>query len=205
MICYSCPSGTDGKQCETAPERCIGNPCMHGGKCQDFGSGLNCSCTDGFSGIGCQYEYDACQANACKNGATCSNDIRGFKCMCPPGFTGNYCEEDIVDCKENSCPPSATCIDLSGNFYCQCPFNLTGEDCRKSKHLLLNKNSTFNEMFISAISVDYDLYFSDESRSAASQVIPFYTGSKSSITIALWVQFTQKDENGIFFTLYSVS
>ncbi|CAG9836717.1 unnamed protein product [Diabrotica balteata] len=182
-----CPSGTDGKQCETAPERCIGNPCMHGGKCQDFGSGLNCSCSDGFSGIGCQYEYDACQVKACKNGATCTNDFPGFKCVCPPGYTGKFCEEDIVDCKENSCPPSATCIDLTGKFYCQCPFNLTGEDCRKT------------------ISVDYDLYFSDATRSSASQVIPFYTGSKSSLTIALWVQFTQKDENGIFFTLYSVS
>ncbi|KAH1029276.1 uncharacterized protein LOC109533262 isoform X1 [Dendroctonus ponderosae] len=182
-----CPSGTDGKQCETAPERCIGNPCMHGGKCRDFGSGLNCSCSEGFAGIGCQYEYDACRDNACKNGATCTNSMFGFKCMCPPGFTGKYCEEDVVDCKENSCPPSATCIDLTGKFYCQCPFNLTGEDCRKT------------------ISVDYDLYFSDPGRSSASQVVPFYTGASSSLTIAMWVQFTQKDENGIFFTLYGVS
>lgn len=106
---------------------------MHGGKCQDFGSGLNCSCSDEYAGIGCQYEYDACQANACKNGATCTNDVHGFKCICPPGYTGKYCDEDIVDCKENSCPPSATCIDLTERFYCQCPFNLTGEDCRKSK------------------------------------------------------------------------
>lgn len=57
----------------------------------------------------------------------------------------------------------------------------------------------------SAISVDYDLYFSDETRSSASQIIPFDTGSKSSLTIAMWIQFIQKDENGIFFTLYSVS
>ncbi|XP_045468348.1 sushi, von Willebrand factor type A, EGF and pentraxin domain-containing protein 1 isoform X2 [Harmonia axyridis] len=182
-----CPSGTDGKQCETAPERCIGNPCMHGGRCQDFGSGLNCSCSDKYSGIGCQYEYDACQENDCQNGATCINDHLGFKCTCPPGYTGRYCEENINDCKENSCPPSATCIDLTEKFYCKCPFNLTGEDCRKT------------------ISVDYDLYFSDETRSSASQVVPFETGSMSSLTIAMWVQFTQKDESGIFFTLYSVS
>ncbi|KAK9881868.1 hypothetical protein WA026_018067 [Henosepilachna vigintioctopunctata] len=182
-----CPSGTDGKQCETAPERCIGNPCMHGGKCQDFGSGLNCSCSDNYSGIGCQYEYDACQDNACQNGAECINHQFGFKCVCPPGYTGKYCEENINDCKENSCPPSATCIDLTEKFYCKCPFNLTGEDCRKT------------------ISVDYDLYFSDATRSSASQVIPFETHSKSSLTIALWVQFTQRDESGIFFTMYGVS
>lgn len=53
--------------------------------------------------------------------------------------------------------------------------------------------------------MDYDLYFSDPTRSSASQVIPFYTGEKSSLSIAMWVQFTQKDEGGIFFTLYSVS
>nr|CAD7258136.1 unnamed protein product [Timema shepardi] len=102
-------------------------------------------------------------------------------------FVGKNCEEDIVDCKENSCPPSATCIDLTGKFYCQCPFNLTGDDCRKT------------------IQVDYDLYFSDPTRSSASLVVPFFLGAKSSLTIAMWVQFTQKDEGGIFYTLYSVS
>lgn len=107
---------------------------MHGGRCQDFGSGLNCSCSEDYTGIGCQYEYDACQAGACKNGATCIDHGSGSKCICAPGFTGKFCDEDVVDCKENSCPPSATCIDLTGKFYCQCPFNLTGEDCRKSKY-----------------------------------------------------------------------
>lgn len=53
--------------------------------------------------------------------------------------------------------------------------------------------------------MDYDLYFTDAVRSSASQVIPFFTGAKSSFTIAMWVQFTQKDDNGIFFTLYSVT
>jgi len=52
--------------------------------------------------------------------------------------------------------------------------------------------------------VDYDLYFSDPGRSSASQIIPFFTGSTKSLTVAMWVQFTQKDEAGIFFTLYSV-
>lgn len=83
-----CPSGTDGKQCETAPERCIGSPCMHGGKCQDFGSGLNCTCPADFAGVGCQYEFDACQANVCQNGATCIDNGPGYTCVCPPGFTG---------------------------------------------------------------------------------------------------------------------
>jgi hypothetical protein len=53
--------------------------------------------------------------------------------------------------------------------------------------------------------VDYDLYFSDPTRSSASLVVPFFVGAKSSLTIAMWVQFTQKDEGGIFFSLYGVS
>lgn len=55
-----------------------------------------------------------------------------------------------------------------------------------------------------AISVDYDLYFSDPLRSSAAQVVPFDTGSADSWTIALWVQYTQQDEGGVFFTAYSV-
>lgn len=86
--CCSCPSGTDGKQCETAPERCIGSPCMHGGKCQDFGSGLNCTCPADYNGVGCQYEFDACEAHVCQNGATCVDNGPDYSCICPPGFIG---------------------------------------------------------------------------------------------------------------------
>lgn len=182
----ACLSGTDGKNCETAPERCIGNPCMHNGKCQDFGSGLNCSCSEDYIGIGCQYEFDACEAGVCKNGATCIDNGLGYQCICPKGFTGKNCEKDIVDCNENSCPPGSTCVDLINSFYCQCPFNMTGDDCRKP------------------IQIDYDLQFNDARLSTASQVIPFVSKNATSLTIAMWVQFSQKDDSGIFFTLYEV-
>lgn len=52
--------------------------------------------------------------------------------------------------------------------------------------------------------MDYDLYFSDPTRSTAAQVIPFGTGASDSLTIAMWVQFAQKDDSGIFYTLYAV-
>lgn len=55
-----------------------------------------------------------------------------------------------------------------------------------------------------AIQVDYDLYFSDATRSTAAQVVPFYTGGADSLTVAMWVQFLQKDDSGIFFTMYGV-
>lgn len=55
-----------------------------------------------------------------------------------------------------------------------------------------------------AIQVDYDLYFSDATRSTAAQVIPFYTSTADSLTVAMWIQYSQKDDSGIFFTLYGV-
>lgn len=62
-----------------------------------------------------------------------------------------------------------------------------------------------NLFLFTAIQVDYDLYFSDATRSTAAQVIPFPTGEKDSLTVAMWVQFAQKDDSGIYFTLYEVS
>ena len=92
-----CPKGTDGKHCETAPERCIGSPCMNGGACRDYGSGLNCSCSDAYTGIGCQYEYDACAQDACQNGATCiDNGGPDYECVCPEGYVGKNCEGKCV-------------------------------------------------------------------------------------------------------------
>lgn len=70
---------------QVAPERCVGDPCMHGGTCRDFGSGLNCTCPEDYTGIGCQYEFDACEAGQCKNGATCIDKGQGYTCICQPG------------------------------------------------------------------------------------------------------------------------
>ena len=40
----ACPSGTDGKRCETAPTVASAIRGMNDGQCCDFGSGLNCTC-----------------------------------------------------------------------------------------------------------------------------------------------------------------
>lgn len=59
---------------------------------------------------------------------------------------------------------------------------------------------------ILAIQVDYDFSFPEETLSSAALTVPFqFSGSKDSFTIAMWVQYAQKDEPGIFFTLYSVT
>lgn len=82
----ACPEGVSGKNCEIAPNRCIGEPCHNGGVCGDFGSRLECTCAKGFIGDGCQYALDACHAHVCKNGATCVQDGNSYKCQCPPGM-----------------------------------------------------------------------------------------------------------------------
>jgi len=190
-----CPSGTDGKRCQTSPQRCIGSPCMNGGTCSDFGSGLNCSCPalGRFSGVGCQHVLDPCgEGSACKNGATCvhlTESPDDYKCLCPPGFTGRNCDHSVAHCSPGVCPPTATCIDLpTDGFYCKCPFNTTGEDCRKS------------------VTVDWDLWINDESRSSsASLSVPFpLEYNQDAITLALWIQFTQSDSIGTYATLYGV-
>lgn len=51
------------------------------------------------------------------------------------------------------------------------------------------------------------MYFSDPGRSSASQIIPFFTGSTKSLTVAMWVQFALRErdyEREVFFTLYGV-
>ena len=182
----ACPSGTDGKRCETSPQRCIGDPCMNGGACRDLGYSLNCSCSKDYTGIGCQYEYDACAAGACKNGATCIDKGQGYTCICPPGYEGENCDINIDDCLTADCPAASTCIDLTNDFYCKCPFNLTGEGCMKP------------------ITINYDLHFTDDSKSSsASLVVPFKLASNQ-LSIAMWVQFDSPDETGTYFTLYSV-
>ncbi|XP_043234344.1 uncharacterized protein LOC122387849 [Amphibalanus amphitrite] len=184
----ACPSGTDGSRCEVTPERCVGSPCMNGGFCRDYGSGLNCSCPDDYLGVGCQHELDACEAGLCQNGATCVDNGLGYQCTCAPGYTGMNCETAIPRCTAGSCPTGATCVDLVDGHYCRCPFNLTGEDCRKS------------------ITVDYDLYFNDDSKSAsASLYAPFDMQNASRMSIGLWVQFSARLDIGTFFTLYDVS
>ena len=74
----------------------------------------------------------------------------------------------------------------NNNICCRCPFNLTGEDWSKQ------------------ITINYDLHFTDESKSSsASLVVPFKLQSDE-LSIAMWVSFDTPDETGTYFSLYSV-
>lgn len=59
--------------------------------------------------------------------------------------------------------------------------------------------------FSPAIQVDYDLSFSEPADSSAALSVPFRLNGKTSITVAMWVQFAHHDEPGVFFTLYNVA
>lgn len=75
--------------------------------------------------------------------------------------------------------------------------------------ICLRVSAVFLEMFsyccfFSAISIDYDLYINDESKSSSvSLAAPFDLGT-SSLSIAMWIQFNSHESSGVFFTLYSV-
>lgn len=85
MINEFSPEGVTGNNCENAPNRCIGEPCLNSGVCGDFGSKMECSCAKGFIGEGCQYVLDACHSNVCKNGACRQEKDGSYKCLCAPG------------------------------------------------------------------------------------------------------------------------
>ncbi|KAI5692209.1 hypothetical protein M8J77_012407 [Diaphorina citri] len=54
-----------------------------------------------------------------------------------------------------------------------------------------------------SIQIDYDLSFHEPSASSAALVVPFHMNPEDSLTIGMWVQFSHRDEPGVFFTLYS--
>lgn len=64
---------------------------------------------------------------------------------------------------------------------------------------------TLCSFLFSAIQVDYDLSFPEPQASSAALSVPFRISGKTSFTIAMWVQFSHRDEPGVFFTLYSVT
>ncbi|KAK6045606.1 EGF-like domain protein, partial [Cooperia oncophora] len=90
-----------GKNCEIAPNRCLGEPCLNGGVCGDFGSRQECSCPKkftgaGFTGVHCETNIDDCARSPCPLGATCIDQINSAYCRCPFNMTGTNCDK-IID------------------------------------------------------------------------------------------------------------
>uniref|UniRef100_A0A915DP28 EGF-like domain-containing protein n=1 Tax=Ditylenchus dipsaci TaxID=166011 RepID=A0A915DP28_9BILA len=179
-----CPEGVNGKNCEIAPNRCIGEPCHNGGVLVILAPGWSAHVLR-VIGTGCQYRLDACRSNACKNGATCIQDSETtYKCECLPGFTGSECETNIDECSPSPCSMAATCVDQINAFHCLCPFNMTGANCEKK------------------IDPDYDLHFT----MVFSQLeLPwlFHSVFCWSFHHRSLVRFDQPHSKGTLFTLYN--
>ena len=87
----ACPSGYTGATCEVMEDKCLSNPCQHGGECETTTFGYVCNCEYPYIGTHCEVDTDLCFPNPCLHAGICSYDSReasGFKCTCAPGFIG---------------------------------------------------------------------------------------------------------------------
>ncbi|XP_026678835.1 uncharacterized protein LOC103508436, partial [Diaphorina citri] len=178
--CLQCPTNTRTKSTGAAGReecqaiQCTENSCQHGGLCVPIGHTVQCFCPAGFSGRRCEIDIDECASQPCYNGGTCVDLPQGYRCQCKAEPL--RCEIDIDECASQPCYNGGTCVDLPQGYRCQCK---------------------------AAIQIDYDLSFHEPSASSAALVVPFHMNPEDSLTIGMWVQFSHRDEPGVFFTLYS--
>uniref|UniRef100_A0A452SNF0 Neurogenic locus notch homolog protein 1 n=1 Tax=Ursus americanus TaxID=9643 RepID=A0A452SNF0_URSAM len=141
--------------CNVNIDECAGNPCHHGGTCEDGINSFTCHCPEGYHGPTCLSEVNECSSNPCIHGAC--RDIgepflpggspedspgaqeahrwenggeawrRGLNLHArPPGQT---CEVDVNECVKSPCHHGASCQNTNGGYRCHCHAGYTGHDC----------------------------------------------------------------------------
>ena len=102
-----------GKNCEIAPNRCLGEPCLHGGVCGDFGSRLECACPKGWAAILKLKNYSKIQKIL--TSVFLSNFANtAFR------YTGAGCQYLEDSCAPGVCKNGGECQRTSSGFHCKC-------------------------------------------------------------------------------------
>lgn len=184
-----CLPNTYGKRCSTAPSICANaNPCLHGSTCSESNGMPKCGCTYTYTGSGCEILRDFCSTTSqvCQNSGKCSTNGATLACDCPAGYTGRFCEINMDECASAFCPAVATCYDMVNQYFCRCPTGKSGANCEKD------------------VDRQFDLFFTHpDKNSMASLGYPLRLRGNG-FSVAMWVQYLNKGDNGTFFTLYKV-
>uniref|UniRef100_A0A3P8UNW3 Sushi, nidogen and EGF-like domain-containing protein 1 n=1 Tax=Cynoglossus semilaevis TaxID=244447 RepID=A0A3P8UNW3_CYNSE len=125
-------AGFTGNRCQTYNNKCLSEPCKHGGTCEDQPGSYLCHCAPGFKGQNCDIEQDTCDLNPCLNGGVCRGYRRHYVCICKAGFFGDQCQMLEDPCVLQPCGNRGVCrTDRRGNYNCVCKTGYTGKDCEK--------------------------------------------------------------------------
>ena len=96
----SCPDGMIGNLCDEIGDKCLSNPCQHGGTCVSLAYGYQCQCDYPYEGLHCERDTDVCVPNPCLHDGTCFYDnrvSRQYTCVCGNGFIGMFgCQSWMV-------------------------------------------------------------------------------------------------------------
>lgn len=70
------PPPPTGSMCNVNIDECAGNPCHHGGTCEDGVNSFTCRCPEGYHGPTCLSEVNECSSDPCIHGA-CRDSLNG--------------------------------------------------------------------------------------------------------------------------------
>ncbi|RUS91021.1 hypothetical protein EGW08_001238, partial [Elysia chlorotica] len=183
-----CKLNTFGANCSNSVKICnVANPCVHG-SCKDDGGNVTCACPENYVGDRCEETINPCSSTSgvCKNEAVCEPSLDNYECKCQPGYAGPQCDLNPSNCGLVKCLPPATCIDLLDKAVCRCPLGKEGPLCA------YDTNSNF------------DLLFRHSDKTSMAAVEYPIQLSKSSFSISMWIQFTEKSDTGVFLSIFTV-